>query len=292
MSGIHKNIPVGAESAHPPGYVQSTDPGAVGAYKPWVDTSGGDGNWVYKIRNAANTAWETVAGGGGGGGGTFSLWDVNAPMDDPAVNDTLSRSFTASSAYADLTWVNQGTRSVAIVDGELRMTNPSADAAPGGLFVAPPTAPWFAMTRVVLRARAAVNMAGLALYNSSGTKVTRFKVYHIGGTYVIGVANGTVTGGYADVSVNHASPAGAVAFLGISCDASGNLGFYTSADGRKWNDPYLTTTLAAHLGAITGVGVFTAAVGGGNMSADFNRLVFLDQTTPIAMGAMRTVTGS
>lgn len=57
---LHKDIPVGADSSHPPGYVQAGDPGAVGANKVWVDTSAGTGLWVKKIRNAANTAWETL----------------------------------------------------------------------------------------------------------------------------------------------------------------------------------------------------------------------------------------
>ncbi len=62
---LHKDIPVGADSSHPPGYVQSGDPGAVGAYKVWVDTSGGTGAWAIKVRNAADSGWETVRGGGG-----------------------------------------------------------------------------------------------------------------------------------------------------------------------------------------------------------------------------------
>ena len=40
---------------HPPGYVQASDPGAVGAGKLWTDTSGGTGYWVTKMRNIANS---------------------------------------------------------------------------------------------------------------------------------------------------------------------------------------------------------------------------------------------
>lgn len=53
-------------NSHKPGYIQSGDPGAVGAGIVWVDTSGGTGAWVLKVRNAADTGWETVSGGGGG----------------------------------------------------------------------------------------------------------------------------------------------------------------------------------------------------------------------------------
>ncbi len=47
-------------SLHRPGYVQATDPGAVGSGKLWVDTSRGTGEWVLKIRNDADSAWEGV----------------------------------------------------------------------------------------------------------------------------------------------------------------------------------------------------------------------------------------
>ena len=294
MSGIHKNIPVGAESAHPPGYVQATDPGAVGAYKVWIDTSGGAGTWVYKVRNAANDDWETISGGGGGGGGSaFSMWDVNAPMTDPAVNTTLSRSFTASGDYADLAWVNQGTRSAAITNGQLVVTTPAADTAPGGLVVTPPTAPWCAMLPFEISGGVQVAMAGLMLYNSTGAKITRFKIYAIGGAWVIGVANGSVGGGYSDVLTSQPSPGGSRGCLAIGSDGT-NLKFWVASEsGRLWSEaPYYSTTVATHLGAITGVGLFTAAVSGAALKAGFSRLVFVSQATPIPLGALRTITGS
>lgn len=46
---------------HVPGYIQATDPGAVGAGRVWVDTSGGTGNWEFKLRNATDTGWESVS---------------------------------------------------------------------------------------------------------------------------------------------------------------------------------------------------------------------------------------
>jgi hypothetical protein len=60
----HKDL-IGAD-LHIPGYIQATDPGAVGAGKLWVDTSGGSGSWLTKVRNTTNTGWESVGGGGGG----------------------------------------------------------------------------------------------------------------------------------------------------------------------------------------------------------------------------------
>lgn len=49
---------------HKPGYIQSSDPGAIGAGKVWIDTTGGTGAWLYKVRNAADTGWETLGSSG------------------------------------------------------------------------------------------------------------------------------------------------------------------------------------------------------------------------------------
>jgi hypothetical protein len=51
---------------HKPGYVQSSDPGAIGAGKMWIDTSGGSGAWEMKIRNTSNSGWEAPIGGSPG----------------------------------------------------------------------------------------------------------------------------------------------------------------------------------------------------------------------------------
>lgn len=48
------------DDLHVAGYVQASDPGAKGAGKLWIDTTLGTKQWVLKIRNAANSAWETV----------------------------------------------------------------------------------------------------------------------------------------------------------------------------------------------------------------------------------------
>jgi hypothetical protein len=89
---------------HKPGYVQSSDPGAVGAGKQWIDTSGGTGNWVSKIRNATNSGWESVSGGGGffdaiftakgsfsaasGGSSDYVDWDVEIKKDTGFTHST------------------------------------------------------------------------------------------------------------------------------------------------------------------------------------------------------------
>jgi hypothetical protein len=48
----------GASAVHPASFTQSSDPGAVGANKLWIDTT--TSARVLKQRNTANTAWVTV----------------------------------------------------------------------------------------------------------------------------------------------------------------------------------------------------------------------------------------
>ena len=54
-------VPEPASPAAPACCVQATDPGAVGAAKLWVDTSGGAGKWILKVRDAGNVSWECLA---------------------------------------------------------------------------------------------------------------------------------------------------------------------------------------------------------------------------------------
>ena len=62
-----------AANVHVVGYVQSGDPGAVGAGKAWIDTMLGTGLWVLKVRNAGDTGWESAGGGASGAGGASIL---------------------------------------------------------------------------------------------------------------------------------------------------------------------------------------------------------------------------
>ncbi|WP_162909797.1 phage tail protein [Aggregatilinea lenta] len=49
------------DQLHVPGYVQDVDPGAVGPGKLWVDSAGGVGTYLLKIRNADDTGWEIAS---------------------------------------------------------------------------------------------------------------------------------------------------------------------------------------------------------------------------------------
>ena len=54
------HVDLTAPEVHVPGYVQASDPGAVGAGKLWIDTSEGTGKWGLKIRNLTDDGWELV----------------------------------------------------------------------------------------------------------------------------------------------------------------------------------------------------------------------------------------
>lgn len=63
MSKYHHDL-VGSEAFHDIMYVQSSDPGAVGAFKFWLDTTASanlQGGAVLKQRNPANSSWTTRA---------------------------------------------------------------------------------------------------------------------------------------------------------------------------------------------------------------------------------------
>ncbi len=59
MTVLHNTL--SGSDLHVAGYVASSDPGAVGSGKVWVDTSFGTGYWQLKIRNAPNDNWEITS---------------------------------------------------------------------------------------------------------------------------------------------------------------------------------------------------------------------------------------
>ena len=69
MTGTNHNDLIEPQAVHPAAYVSSSDPGAVGAHKFWVDTSQTNGTvgspFILRKRNASNTSWDVVGGGGG-----------------------------------------------------------------------------------------------------------------------------------------------------------------------------------------------------------------------------------
>lgn len=71
-----------ASSIHKGAYIQSSDPGAVGAKVLWFDTTSG---FVLKKRNDANSGWDTIANLSGLGSGTPFEMVVACSDEDTAI---------------------------------------------------------------------------------------------------------------------------------------------------------------------------------------------------------------
>ncbi len=124
LEGIYENIQhrdIVPKDVHVASYIQAGDPGAVGAGIQWVDTNLGTGNWVLKIRNAADTGWESnndgpgmsrvVARAGIGSGWTVSstprFCDWNSVTVDPESTITTGTGWKWTAPYdciAIITW--------------------------------------------------------------------------------------------------------------------------------------------------------------------------------------------
>lgn len=106
MVDVQHNSLTGTHAVHPFAFKQSTDPGAVGAGKGWVDTSSGP-PYSLKIRNAANTGWDAV---GATSGGTVAAADVTyagstnlAATNVEAALDELDAEKQVAGSYATAT---------------------------------------------------------------------------------------------------------------------------------------------------------------------------------------------
>ena len=111
---------------HKPGYVSSSDPGAVGAGIGWVDTSAGTGLWKFKVRNATNLGWETAGGGGNVlTSGRMTKGDANGLPSDATNTDTdVADAVTKKHAIGGDTTL--GTQAEALDMGNFQINNLAA----------------------------------------------------------------------------------------------------------------------------------------------------------------------
>jgi hypothetical protein len=125
---------------HKPGYVQSDDPGAVGAGILWIDTS--ESVWIAKIRNAADDGWETIGLGVVGLGTADQVLTSNgagaAPtfQDAPAGGDTthMAQDMQELTDGANISWdMDSGGFAYVTLGGNRTLDNPSNVSA-GGLY--------------------------------------------------------------------------------------------------------------------------------------------------------------
>jgi len=128
------------ESFH---YVQTSDPGSVGAGKYWLNTTSAP--YVLSRRDAGNTSWITVGSTGGGGAsvGAYGSRPAGSDGDFYQANDSAIYSIHSGGNWIDYyqghpitvpnsgsyAWVNQGGAAVATVGGMTKLTAPATGAA-------------------------------------------------------------------------------------------------------------------------------------------------------------------
>jgi hypothetical protein len=116
---LHKNL-LGAEAVHPFAIIASSDPGAIGAGKAWLDTS--TTPHTLKYRNAGDSGWETMQVAASAPSGT-----AGGDLTGSYPNPTLAASGVSAGTYGDATNVPQIT-----VDAKGRVTAVTQVAVSGG----------------------------------------------------------------------------------------------------------------------------------------------------------------
>lgn len=249
--------------AHEIGYRQSSDPGAVGAGISWIDTSGGTGAWVHKVRNATNTGWETVGSGGGGSTPDGSFWCPDAAPDTPSSYDDEFDDESLDTKWSEFD-IPTG---LAYTEGEMGLywTNHSTSNYIQGLYQEPAASNgWSIMAKIsVLYKQHDDAKCGLMLLEDTSNLSTSDIIF-----FVLGVG-GSGTGIQVEKFNAYNSYLGNVAslwddkwlttmYLRIRADSSNNWYFDWSSDGIGWlnkDDWFANGSNATRLWAPTGFGL-------------------------------------
>lgn len=249
---------------HVPGYTQTGDPGAVGAGIYWVDTTGGTGAWVLKVRNAANNGWETVASAGGSTP-DGSFWSPDAAPASPSAYDDEFDDETFDSGL----WTNYDVPTGLTYSEEkygLTWTNFTSSSYIQGIYQEPASSNgWSIMCKVsVIYKQHDDTKCGLMLLqdtsNLSTSDVVLFAM----------VTNAAGTGVQSEKYNQYNSYLGGIGnmdsdkwittmYLRIRADGSNNWYFDWSSDGIGWlnkDDWFANGATAVRLWAPTGFGLF------------------------------------
>lgn len=207
-------------------YVQTSDPGAVGAGKYWLDTTASP--YVLSRRNAGNSAWVTV--GASGGGSPIASYNPDIPPTSPSAQDD---EFNAGSI--DGKWTGYGSPDINnVTDYEgwwhVAKTGSGVDAGMYQAFV-----PGAAAFTVAFKVSGNVLEAGsnqvlLGLATSGGSFIVDVGMLN-GNDSIVGAA--ALSGGFDTFSYGGPGGNGTSYFL-VKRDASTNYKVYQSKDGINW----------------------------------------------------------
>lgn len=208
-------------------YVQTSDPGAVGAGKYWLDTTASP--YVLKRRNAGNSAWVTI-GASGGVGYPFASYHPDIPPTSPSSFDD---EFNAGSI--DAKWTGYGSpadNNVTDYPGwwHVSKTGSSVDAGMYQTYV-----PGAAALTVVFKASGNVLAAGsnqvlLGLATSAGAFIVDVGFLN-GHDAIVGAA--ALSGGFQVYDFGGGGGSGTKYYM-VQRDASTNYKVYASTDGINW----------------------------------------------------------
>lgn len=237
-----------AANIHSIGYVQSGDPGAIGAGKVWIDTTGGTGAWLFKVRNATDTGWESV-GGGGGATPDFSFWNPYAP---PASPSSYDDEFDGEEgAGAPTGWTEYDVSSCLTVSEEehgLQILKTSTTQEIGGVYKTIPSGwDWTIYTKVdISQYQSGDTQAGIFFSEDIAGNPTTCKHEFFGiyiGSAGFGMRKAYFTdynSGSTEDSQIHSPPIATSAFLRVRLVDFVSQYYYFgySVDGRTWIDVY------------------------------------------------------
>ena len=130
-----------SQSIHMGAYIQSSDPGAVGAKVLWIDTTSG---YVLKKRDDANTGWDTLSGdlSAAGTGINETILDAKGDLIAASAADTAAKLtvgadgtilVAASGQSTGLQWQSLSTAGIQPLDAELTALAGLTSAADKGI---------------------------------------------------------------------------------------------------------------------------------------------------------------
>jgi hypothetical protein len=238
-------------------YVQSSDPGTVGADKLWLDTSGTP--YLIKRRNAGNTAWvlcgDGNTGGGGGGDSTttgdyasrpsagndgnlyFPNDGVSVDRDNGSIWQPWGPLYPLTAPVdGDYSWINQGSATVTAGGGAIYLHGTAQSGVNAQMRVkSAPSTPYTITALVLPRFYwANSNGCGIGFRQSSDGKLALCRLFINSSNFGLESTKYTSATALSAAYVTRATPPGLNhIFLRISDNGTNRIVSY-SMDGRNF----------------------------------------------------------